>query len=101
MAVNACTRTPEARGLTSTLDSLTSESPDLTLTTTHEVEMSEPSSGLTSKAKSNVLPSTTVPLLAPSESAEAPAATTHRPAPKMVLRIFTIISVFGADHSCT
>jgi hypothetical protein len=42
-----------------------------------------------------------VPLPLPSDSADAPAANTHSPGPKIVLRIFTISSVPGLRHSCT
>lgn len=89
-ATAACTRTADARprisgtGVTRTLLSLIGVSPATREAATHEEATSEPASGCTSKVRSTGAPSTTAPLLPPSDSAEAPVATTHKPAPKMV-----------------
>jgi hypothetical protein len=89
-ATAACTRTADARprisgtGVTRTLLSLIGVSPATREAATHEEATSDPASGCTSKVRSTGAPSTTAPLLPPSDSAEAPVATTHKPAPKMV-----------------
>ena len=106
IATEACTRTPvrplvSGKGVTKTFDSLNCASPDFTVAATQEEATSEPVSGCTSKVRSSELPRTTAPLLAPRESAEAPAAIAHRPAPRMLLQSFTINFVLGSLESCT
>ena len=67
------------------------------LAVTQDDATSVPGSGCNSNERSTGEPNTTVPLPLPRDSAEAPAASAHNPGPKMVLRIFTINSVFRSE----
>lgn len=99
----ANTRTPDGRprtsgnGITRTLLSLMALSPATSLAVTQDDATSVPGSGCNSNERSTGEPNTTVPLPLPRDSAEAPAASAHNPGPKMVLRIFTINSVFRSE----